>query len=519
MPSDLALTFVRVSPVSSCFLAHPLSSNNSPGFSFRVSSLTFLASSFPASRSKPSVRIVSFSTRKYAPCVRNSLPWLPATVTQPSTPSSITFARIRITSVCSSLIGPSSTWTTSPISSRLTVVAPLMARPVVIATSLTTFISTIITSAKAALETTPARSSSSPAKARCRSSSESAGASPSPELGSPRTKAASRSGPKPSAPSEAIASKSASAVRLLEVWCAFNAKTTFEAKSFTSEASFFAASVLAFSKAAAARWDCDSTPALAVRSFCFSTSNHACSTSSTSVPAPNDWAALTTSEAFSVIALNPVSASSAFASISAEVKALPSTTRALDCLLASAISASTALILAASSSILACASAFCAASARSRSSRNLRRSRSRTCSRAMPTATARRWKSASRTPAPPPAMAWNIFSRAGSGIANWNSPWAYCMISVLLSMPSASLSYLLNTDRYLCMSRAAAARFRMRSSEARKPLASVSRRCLLAVIRNCTFCNSCSEGSSPASWLDAPGGLGAATGKARRSAV
>mmetsp|Transcript_36801 Transcript_36801/g.105980 ORF Transcript_36801/g.105980 Transcript_36801/m.105980 type:complete len:373 (+) Transcript_36801:200-1318(+) len=370
MPSAFTLHFIRVKPVASCFLATPLSSISSPGFSLRVDSLIFRVSSFGASMSKPGVKMVSFTTLKSAPSFRNRLPWFPATVAQPSRSSCMARTRTRFTSACSSFTGPSSTCTTSPHSKRRSVVASRMLMPSVIATSFVTFMSTMSMASKTAFDTAPDFSSSSPRNARCNSSSDKTCESP--PAGSPQTKEVSSLAPKLSAPLAAIASKSASAVRLLAAWCSLSAMVTLETKALTSTASFRAASARNFSTAVAARCTCVSNVTLLALSFFFSASNQAWRAASTSMPVPNSDAAFMMPATFPAVALTFVSASSAFASISVAFKALPSVARACDCLPVSATSSSTSLIDVAISSTFACSCALLSASSFSWTSRILR---------------------------------------------------------------------------------------------------------------------------------------------------
>mmetsp|Transcript_51113 Transcript_51113/g.100976 ORF Transcript_51113/g.100976 Transcript_51113/m.100976 type:complete len:286 (-) Transcript_51113:934-1791(-) len=212
-PSDFTLHFILVSPVPSCFLAISRSSRSSPGLSFLVDSLIFLVSSFEASMSKPSVRIVSLTTLNTTPSWRYLLPWFPARVTQPSALSRKAFTRTRSTAASSSLAGPSRTWTTSPTSNLRTDFASLILMESVIATSFTTFINTIRTASKVVFDTLPAFSSSMAANARRTFSSFSASACPS-AFGNSPMKATSSSSPKESPPFVLIALNRASAVKL-----------------------------------------------------------------------------------------------------------------------------------------------------------------------------------------------------------------------------------------------------------------------------------------------------------------
>mmetsp|Transcript_38970 Transcript_38970/g.98938 ORF Transcript_38970/g.98938 Transcript_38970/m.98938 type:complete len:207 (-) Transcript_38970:1508-2128(-) len=165
MPSDFALHFMRVRPVPSCFLPQVRTSSNSPAFNFLVAALLV-----PASRSKHSVKMVSFTTLKVLPpSSKNLVPALPETLSQPSWPSNRALARIRLRSPSST--GPSSTSTASPISNLRTDFVSLMVKDPVMATSFTTFITFRNIATKVSSETAPDFSSSRIANARAKSSS------------------------------------------------------------------------------------------------------------------------------------------------------------------------------------------------------------------------------------------------------------------------------------------------------------------------------------------------------------
>mmetsp|Transcript_6793 Transcript_6793/g.8773 ORF Transcript_6793/g.8773 Transcript_6793/m.8773 type:complete len:238 (+) Transcript_6793:295-1008(+) len=182
MPSDLTLHFIRMRPDLSSFRAHSLTSTISPSFSFLVVSFNFRVASFepPPSSSKDSVRMVSLTTlNKLPPSSRKTVPWLPASVIQPSSSSFMTFAFTLNTSTVSSFVGPSRISTTSPTSSLLKVLLSLMLMPVVMTVSLDTFMKVRMTFTNLSLLMDSSPSSSKPAKTLARSSSASSASSPS----------------------------------------------------------------------------------------------------------------------------------------------------------------------------------------------------------------------------------------------------------------------------------------------------------------------------------------------------
>mmetsp|Transcript_80829 Transcript_80829/g.247010 ORF Transcript_80829/g.247010 Transcript_80829/m.247010 type:complete len:331 (-) Transcript_80829:498-1490(-) len=319
LPSDLTLHFIRVRPVPSCFLPHSRTSSSSPGFSFRVTSLIFRASSLLASMSKLSVRMVSLITLQTTPSFRNTLPWLPAIVMKPSTPSCIVRALTRWTSVFSSFTGASNACTISPTSRRRSDLASLIARPSVMATSFITFISTMSIASNASLGTEPSFSSSKWAKARVRSSSDMASAS-APAFASLPTKAAKASGPKEPDFFVSMASNSAAAVRPSAAWCAFMSFSALADSSLTSTRSFFAASARSFSTAAVARCSCASKFAARFFSLPFSPATHFVKSFSTSSPSQNSPACVFATSTFSEADLISAASSSARAAIAGDFR-------------------------------------------------------------------------------------------------------------------------------------------------------------------------------------------------------
>mmetsp|Transcript_44812 Transcript_44812/g.126438 ORF Transcript_44812/g.126438 Transcript_44812/m.126438 type:complete len:203 (-) Transcript_44812:431-1039(-) len=131
-PSEAALPRAR--------MALPNDSFRGPSKTSSTSCAESTRNSLPPSLAKPSCRGTS-PLLKYKQglgiSTRNGVPWLPVAVTHPVVPSDNALARIRMTPKPSSLLGPSTTSTTSRASSFLREVLVLISNSVVMAMSLT----------------------------------------------------------------------------------------------------------------------------------------------------------------------------------------------------------------------------------------------------------------------------------------------------------------------------------------------------------------------------------------------
>mmetsp|Transcript_41424 Transcript_41424/g.104052 ORF Transcript_41424/g.104052 Transcript_41424/m.104052 type:complete len:361 (-) Transcript_41424:750-1832(-) len=251
---------MRMSPDFSSFLAHTRTSTISPTLSLRVVSRTFLAAPEVApSSSKHSVKMVSVTTLKtLPPSSRKVVPWFPEIVIQPSRSSCLAVAKTRITLTTSSSIGPRWISTTSPMSSRRSILLSLMLAPEVRTESFATFMKTRTKLMNLSLGIMPSSSSSRAAKSCVRPSSEggssgaAAAASSSPSLAasfsalgsfSQSLKKASHSD-SPILPSlsASIAAKSSSFVKSLARWWYLSILTTDFSKASISSCSFLLAS-------------------------------------------------------------------------------------------------------------------------------------------------------------------------------------------------------------------------------------------------------------------------------------
>mmetsp|Transcript_48328 Transcript_48328/g.155774 ORF Transcript_48328/g.155774 Transcript_48328/m.155774 type:complete len:341 (-) Transcript_48328:1407-2429(-) len=316
MPSAYALHFMRVRPVPSCFLPQVRTSSSSPGFNFRVLSLTLEPTLEPPSISKHSVMIVSFTTLKTPPpSSKKLMPAVLATDTQPSRSSFRALARTLLSSP--SLTGPSNTSTASPTSKRRTDLASVKLNVSVNATSLITFMSLRSEATNVSSDTDPLFSSSRVEKARTNSSS--AMSSPSfslSTLGALTRKAANLSLSKVSAP-PATFLKSSAGVSFSEAMKARRRAIAVVKRAWTSAWSCLEACALKLRIAVFARVIMLSTFFFCATNLVFSTLTQFCKSLSTSSP-PNFSTSSTAAWSFSSALLVASSNSSAFLIMSAD---------------------------------------------------------------------------------------------------------------------------------------------------------------------------------------------------------
>mmetsp|Transcript_4674 Transcript_4674/g.8522 ORF Transcript_4674/g.8522 Transcript_4674/m.8522 type:complete len:216 (+) Transcript_4674:192-839(+) len=169
LPSDFVLHFILMSPDPSSFRIHSRRPTSSPGDSFRSASAIVL-------KSKPFVRMVSFWTlQTKPPSIKNTEPWFPFRVTQPSAPSFMERHFARSNSPCS--LGSVSSSTTSPTSNLAMVsLSSDTSAAFVMVVSFTTFFSVRSKVSMCSLVRKPSLSSSSKSKYLPKSSDSGASA-------------------------------------------------------------------------------------------------------------------------------------------------------------------------------------------------------------------------------------------------------------------------------------------------------------------------------------------------------
>mmetsp|Transcript_59360 Transcript_59360/g.168807 ORF Transcript_59360/g.168807 Transcript_59360/m.168807 type:complete len:852 (+) Transcript_59360:415-2970(+) len=466
-PSDLTLHFIRMSPDFSSLRAHSRTSTTSPSLSFRVVSLSLRVFSLelPASSSKDSVRMVSFTTLKMCPpSSRNAVPCVPESVTQPSISSFMTVTRTRSTSTVSSLVGPSRISTISPGSSRRSVLPSLMLMAVVMTVSFETFMKVRMRFTNLSLLTKPSSSSSREPKTLASSSSVGAAASStSSSLASPSSvlasfsplafggssshflqKAVNSASSILSSLLASIAAKSSSFFSLCVRWWYLTMLSTRVSSAYSSLASFLLASSRNLAQMPVAFARRVSWFAIFCSSLLTSTAIHSCSPVSTPSERSmiSDLAFMTSSRESLMASSTP----SASFIISADPMSLPCSSRGPACSSALSTCSPAAVTALSAPFTFSCSSAFASASFLSFSSLATLRSWSLAFSRAMPMAALSLWNFSIFTPfSPSPTWTLNQASTVALGTTKSNSALAYFRTSLRLSMPSLSRSYLSNT--------------------------------------------------------------------------
>mmetsp|Transcript_117649 Transcript_117649/g.366518 ORF Transcript_117649/g.366518 Transcript_117649/m.366518 type:complete len:763 (+) Transcript_117649:253-2541(+) len=467
MPSDCTLHFIRMSPDFSSFLAHSLTSTISPALSFLVVSFSLRVASLapPPSSSKDSVKMVSFTTlKRLPPSSRNTVPWLPANVIQPSMSSFITLALTRRTSTVSSFVGPSKISTTSPSSSLRKVLPSLMLMSVVMTVSLDTFMNTRMRFMNFSLEMASSPSSSKLAKTLPRSSSVNSASS------SSCSSALTSSLPSSSFASgldfsclgifshllkKARNSDSSILPSLLlsmslnmpsplslftRLWFLMVSKARFSSAKSSSLSLILASSRKRVARLEARAKRGSKRAILSSRAFISPASQAVRSASQPSARAATSCLALA---ADSLASLMASLTSSASLIISVDTMVLPLLSSGLACSSALSTSSPAPFTSLEASSIRPCSSALSLASSFSLASLAAFLSPSLIFSRAMPTATFNRWNIGFLTPfSPSSTKTLNRASTAVFEMAKSNSPLAYFLISFRLRIPSLSPSYL-----------------------------------------------------------------------------